>query len=150
MGTTQKQLKHLKKEDVQRAEILGKGASGYVYRALHSESGKELALKSINFLDQGKRNQLVNDLAALANHECPFIVEYVGIIYIKGQKSVEVALELMDLGTLNSIVETAFEQKIQKEGGLQKITLPLISEAIVAKIAQQVLQGLAYLSVLSK
>lgn len=88
-----------------------------MFRAINTETGKELAIKCINFHDQAKRNQLVNDLAALATHECPFIVEYEGLIYEKGQKNVEVALELMDLGTLDSIVKTAYEMKREKEGG---------------------------------
>jgi hypothetical protein len=54
--------------------ILGNGASGYVYLATHRMTGQKMALKSINVFDTGKRHQLINDLRSLKEHNCPFLV----------------------------------------------------------------------------
>ena len=53
---------NLTEEDLEYGEILGNGASGYVYAAIHRPTGRKVALKSINVFDKGKRHQLVNDL----------------------------------------------------------------------------------------
>ena len=45
--------------------VLGNGASGYVYLVTHKSTGTQLAIKSINVFDTGKRRQLINDLRSL-------------------------------------------------------------------------------------
>lgn len=53
------------KEDLDILEVIGNGASGYVYKAFHRPTNKMLALKSINAFDKPKRHQLINDLRSL-------------------------------------------------------------------------------------
>jgi hypothetical protein len=62
-------------------------------------------LKSINVHDKGKRHQMINDLRALSDNECPFLVQFLGAMFDEG--SVKVALELMDMGSLKDIIKLA-------------------------------------------
>jgi hypothetical protein len=43
-------------KDLELGEIIGNGASGYVYAAIHKPTGRKVALKSINVWDKGKRH----------------------------------------------------------------------------------------------
>ena len=47
---------NLAKEDLEMKEVIGNGASGYVYKAIHIPTGRVLAIKSINAFDKGKRH----------------------------------------------------------------------------------------------
>ena len=89
-----------------------------------------MALKSINVFDQGKRHQLINDLRSLKEHNCPFLVQFLGALFDDGV--VKVALEYMDMGSLKSLVQAA----AAKDGANIDQEKPLIPEPIVAKIFQ--------------
>lgn len=47
---------NLSSEDLELSSVLGSGASGYVYKAIHKPTGRLLALKSINAFDKDKRH----------------------------------------------------------------------------------------------
>jgi len=47
---------NLTEEDLEYGDVLGNGASGYVYLATYKPTGLQMALKSINVFDQGKRH----------------------------------------------------------------------------------------------
>ncbi len=87
----------------------------------------------------------MNDLSALFKHKtsveetmaCPFLIKLLGAYYDEG--SVKVILELMDCGSLVDLVKRV--KKVSTEE-------PLIDEAILARIAQQILNGLMYLHVI--
>ena len=64
-----------------------------------------------------------------------------GAMYEEG--AVKVALEYMDMGSLKHLLKMAQ----MKDGHLMKEGKPLIPEAVMAKIMQQILCGLAYLNV---
>jgi serine/threonine protein kinase len=126
-------------DDFEIVGTVGVGASGHVYKALHNPSGDFMALKSINVFDQAKRRQLVNDLKSLYKNQCPFLVEFFGAYYEEG--NVKIALELMDLGSLGGIVKLTNKQVK---------TIPKISESVIASIAQQILNGLAFIHICDK
>lgn len=119
---------NLNKDDLVMGRVLGSGASGYVQAATLKSKGIEVAIKSINIFDKGKRRQLVNDLRSLSNHTCPFLVKFYGATFDEG--AVKVALELMDMGSLKSITELAKEDPMWNK----KAGKPLIPEPVVAKI----------------
>lgn len=97
-----------------------------MYKAIHKPTGKELALKTINAFDKGKRHQLINDLRSLHKNACPFLVEFCGALFEEG--SVKVALEYMDMGSLKNII------KLAKKNNQWYPGLPLIPEAVVSKM----------------
>jgi mitogen-activated protein kinase kinase 3 len=84
----------------------------------------------------------VNDLRSLFVNECPFLVKFYGAMFDEG--TVKVALELMDMGSLKDIIKLAKVDPAWKQGQ------PLLPEAVVSKITQQVLAGLAYLNICLK
>ena len=117
---------NMMKQDLEYGEVLGNGASGYVYAAVHKPTGKKVALKSINALDKHKRHQLVNDLRSLSNNECPFLVNFYGAMFDEGQ--VKVVLELMDMGSLKDIA------KLARRNPDWKLGKPLLPEAVMSKM----------------
>ena len=117
---------NLAKEDLEMKEVIGNGASGYVYKAIHKPTGKVLALKSINAYDKGKRHQLINDLRSLSKNSCPFLVEFCGALYEEG--AVKVALEYMDMGSLKHLI------KLAKKNPEWKVGSPLVPEAVMSKL----------------
>lgn len=119
---------NLIEEDLELGEILGNGASGYVYAAVHKPSGRQVALKRINVFDKGKRHQLINDLRSLSKHECPFLIKFFGAMFDEG--SVKVALELMDIGSLKDVVKLAKKEPSWVEDS-QK---PCVPEATASKM----------------
>lgn len=121
-------------EDFENVSKLGTGASGHVYKVIHLKTGEFMATKSINVFDQGKRRQLVNDLKSLYKNECGFLVKFYGAYYEEG--FVKIVLELMDLGSLGGIIKRV--NKLTKG-------IPKVPEAVIASVAQQTLNGLAFL-----
>ena len=135
---------NLTEEDLEYGEILGNGASGYVYAAIHRPTGRKVALKSINVFDKGKRHQLVNDLRSLSQHTCPFLIQFYGAMFDEG--AVKVALELMDIGSLKDVVKLAKNDPTWVENS----KMPLLPEEVASKIVQMVLAGLSYLAICKK
>jgi len=68
---------------------------------------------------------------------CPFLVKLYGAFYDEG--SVKVILELMDCGSLCDLIKKAKKFKTEE---------PIIEEPILARLAQQILNGLMYLHVI--
>lgn len=116
-------------QDLEMGRFRGRGSAAIVQEATHKPTGLLLALKSINVYDKDKRKQLMNDIRALERSDCPFLVKFYGAYYDEGQ--VKVALELMDAGSLSDLV--------------RKLPDPTIPEPILAKMTQQMLNGLMYL-----
>jgi len=116
-------------QDIEIRKFIGKGSAATVQEAIHRPTGTLLALKSINVYDKEKRKQLMNDIKALEQSECPFLVRFYGTYFDEGH--VKVALELMDGGSLRDLVK--------------HLKSPVIPEAILSKVTQQVLNGLMYL-----
>lgn len=121
---------NLVEEDLELGEILGNGASGYVYAAVHKPTGRKVALKRINVFDKGKRHQLINDLRSLSKHDCPFLIQFFGAMFDEG--SVKVALELMNIGSLKDVVTLAKKDPQWNETS-QK---PCVPEPVAAKMMQ--------------
>lgn len=133
---------NLIQSDLEYGRVLGNGASGYVYEALHRPTGRTVALKQINVFDKHKRHQMINDLRTLSLNECPFLVKFFGAMFDEG--TVIVALELMDMGSLKDVIKLA---KLNPDWKKDK---PLLPETVISKITQQVLAGLAYLNICLK
>lgn len=147
-GDNLTQIQSITKEDLEFFGLLGKGAAGQVVEGLYKPNNQRVAIKSINIYDRDKRHQLMNDIKSLINNKtksdqeqleyCPFLVKLYGAYYDEG--NVKVVLELMDAGSLNDILK-----RIKKERPEQ----PYIEEPVLAKITQQILNGLMYLNIVS-
>jgi len=65
-------------------EVLGRGASSYVQRAMHAPTGTPLALKVINIFDKAKRDQLIKEIQALYDSDCEALITFLGAFYREG------------------------------------------------------------------
>lgn len=114
-------------DDLHDLGDLGRGAGGIVKKMLHVPSLELIALKSIDVFEKGTRHQLLMELNALANSDCPNVVCFYGGWFEKG--STKLALEYMNRGSLQNVID--------KYGCL--------SEDVIASIATQCLTGLGHL-----
>jgi serine/threonine protein kinase len=112
---------------LQLLDVVGRGASSYVQRAVHRPSGRTLALKVISVYDKSKREQLIKELNALFTTQCEALVGFGGAFHHEG--AISVALEWMDGGSLASVLRA-------------RGPLP---ERALAGVGFQILHGLAYL-----
>ena len=118
--------------DVDLDDILGRGACGVVNRAIHRPTGILLAIKCVKVEDKDKRAQLMTDIQALIRvQNCRNLVHLYAAYLHKQSGRVHVALELMDLGSLQDWL-----RYIPKTG---------VEERIIGNICLQIAQGLAYL-----
>ena len=118
--------------DVDLDNILGRGACGVVNRAVHKQTGTELAIKCVKIEDKDRRAQLMTDIQALIRvQNCRNLVHLYAAYLHKQSGRVHVALELMDLGSLQDWLKSI------PKGGLP--------EGIVGSIALQIALGLKYL-----
>jgi hypothetical protein len=109
----------------------GKGAGGFVQKAVHAPTGKMLAVKIVQMNVQSEvRKNILAELRALHGTEsCPFIVKYRGAFF--GDGSVSIVLEYMDGGSLSDVTRA----------------LGYIPENTLRVAAKQILLGLRYLHV---
>jgi len=126
-------------QDIEFFDIIGKGAAGVVQRAVHKQTGMQLAIKTINVYERDRRHQLLNDLRVFITSKCPFLVKFYGAYFEEG--IVKVALELMDLGSVATVVKTLKEIPIDPK----KKRMGLINEPVLTILSQQILNGLLYL-----
>ena len=138
-------------------ELLGKGASGTVYKFLHVPTFKLVAVKMIPVFAKLKRQQMIDEVKALYKHlvpidadaasagrgarrmvgdgtetthaPSPFIVSFFDAYHDLKTGHVHLVVELMDGGSLQDIVDT---------GGCP-------DEDVLANISVRVLKGLEFL-----
>lgn len=134
MSTGERFTCMIEPNDLEYGDFIGSGASGSVHLAKYKPKNTLIAIKSINIYDQDKRKQFKNDLNVLSENKCFFLVHFYGAFFEEG--NVKILLEYMNLGSLDRIVEI-----IKKK----KIPAPCVPENILAKMTQQILNGLLYL-----
>jgi len=131
-GTEVARVVGLRLQDLEMGEILGKGASSLVRRAVHKPSQTELAVKIISVFDKAKRDQLLRELRTLYSSAFPWLVSFHDCLYDEG--SMYIVLEYMDGGSLADVLHAA---QLTGSGPL--------SEMVLGKLAGRVLAGLNYL-----
>jgi len=109
-------------------QFLGGGASGSVYSAIDSRTGKVVAIKQMVMAKQIKREILVNEIRIMSESRHPSIVQYLDSYIVGG--SLWVVMELVTGGSLTEIVEN-----IRHE----------LQESQMAAICKATLEGLHYL-----
>lgn len=122
----------IKLADLEMVEVLGKGASSVVRKAIHRPTGTPLAVKILNVFDKARRDQLVRELRTLYSSTFPWLVTFYGCLYDEG--AMHILLEHMDGGSLADLLTTA-----------QRTGSGPLSEIVLAKICMRVLAGLQYL-----
>jgi len=141
--------------DLVKLSVLGKGASGSVYKALHIPTLRLCAVKEIAVFEAEKRRQMIVELQALYKNivpidgglsrenesdrgsdtkqakpaPCPFVVSFFDAYMNTTAGSVSIVMEHMDGGSLQDIVDT---------GGCP-------NESVLKNISFRVLKGLAFI-----
>lgn len=110
-------------------EVLGRGASSYVQRAVHNPTGTQLALKVLSVYDKSMRAQLTKEIQTLYDADCDCVLTFYGAFYKEG--CIYIALEYMDVGTLAKVISTVGR----------------VPEPVLAGVAYQMLWALAYMRV---
>eukprot|EP01133_Synstelium_polycarpum_P008168 gene8168-9602_t len=114
--------------DLKITKILGRGQGGTVSLAYHAQSNSLFALKVIILdVQETVRKQILLELKTLHRTHCPYVVSFYDAFYSEG--SVHIVLEYMDGGSLADLLKV----------------VKIIPEPLIAKLAQQILQGLMYL-----
>ncbi|KZV90279.1 hypothetical protein EXIGLDRAFT_837889 [Exidia glandulosa HHB12029] len=113
----------------QLGDVLGKGASGQVYRALNWTTGETVAVKQIQLsnIPKAELAEIMSEIDLLRNLNHPNIVKYKG--FVKTREYLNIILEYCENGSL---------QHICKRFGK-------FPESLVAVYISQVLVGLVYL-----
>lgn len=114
-------------DELEIGAMIGRGSTSVVLHGIHGPSSTPLALKVINLFDKSKREQLIREIDALYDANCPNLITFYGAFYREG--SITIALEYMDGGSLANVLSQ----------------IGPIPENVLASIAYQVLWGLAYL-----
>ena len=115
--------------------VVGKGAGGRVYKAIHVPTLRVVAVKQIKFHDGGQRRQMRRELdTLLCGLEHPNIVQYYDSYATPGQGTVSMVLEYMDAGSLQDLVDKNLR----------------MGEMSLCGVASHCLKGLAYLQSIKK
>jgi len=122
---------HLKDLDI--LEVLGRGASAVVKRAVHKQEGTVYVVKCFNMMVEANRHMLIEEVKLMMAMNCDSIVRFKGAFL--DDCKVDVILEHMDRGSLEDLV--AYTRKNQ-------VAIP---EKVLAGMTFQMLWGLAYLNV---
>ncbi|WVO23738.1 uncharacterized protein IAS62_005094 [Cryptococcus decagattii] len=113
----------------QLGDLLGRGASGNVYRALNFHTGETVAIKSISLLSLPPSSlpDIMSEIDLLKNLNHTNIVKYKG--FARDKENLWIILEYCENGSLQTILK-----KFGK-----------FPESLVAVYIRQVLEGLIYL-----
>lgn len=113
----------------QLGDLLGRGASGSVFRALNFLTGETVAIKSISLLSLAPSSlpDIMSEIDLLKNLNHANIVKYKG--FVQDKESLHIILEYCENGSLQTILK-----KFGK-----------FPESLVAVYITQVLEGLIYL-----
>lgn len=116
-------------DNYQFGDLLGRGASGNVYRAINFVTGETVAIKtiSVSSLPASSLPDIMSEIDLLKNLNHPNIVQYKG--FERDKENLNIILEYCENGSLASILKRFGK----------------FPESLVAVYMRQVLEGLVYL-----
>ena len=91
--------------ELQLLQVVGRGASGFVRRAVHLPTGRKVAIKEICISDPARRQQILQEiqtLRATTQSASSFLMQYEGVRFTEG--SIQICMALMDAGSLGDLV----------------------------------------------
>ncbi|KAF9049952.1 kinase-like domain-containing protein [Panaeolus papilionaceus] len=111
---------------------LGEGAGGAVHKVRHKPTGVLMARKTITTLS-APRKQLIRELSIAANAQHPNIIKWYGTYMTPSSSEIKILMEFGEGGSLESVGKRIKEREA------------IVGEKIAGRLAEGVLQGLAYL-----
>jgi len=113
-------------------ELIGQGASGSVFKAVDSRTGKVVAIKQMVIAKQVKKEIIINEITIMRQSNHHAIVNYVDSYIVNG--TLWVVMEFIDGGSLSELL----------------VVNQTMSEGHIATVCKYVLEGLNYLHNLPK
>jgi len=107
--------------------IIGQGASGAVYSAIDTRSGRQVAIKQMEVARQVKKDIIVNEIMIMKESNHDAIVNFIDAFLIEG--ILWVVMELIDGGSLSEMLTLGIR----------------LTEPQIAAITKSTLQALEYL-----
>ncbi|KAK2464270.1 hypothetical protein APHAL10511_003727 [Amanita phalloides] len=123
---------HCTDDDFEQLDMLGEGAGGFVHRVKEKRSGTIMARKTIT-TREAPMKQLIRELQIVSSNKHPNIIHFYGAYMSPSTSEIKVLTDFCEGGSLEAV-----GKKIKELGAV-------VGEIIVARIAEGVLQGLAYL-----
>ncbi|KAF8904487.1 kinase-like protein [Gymnopilus junonius] len=111
---------------------LGEGAGGAVHKVRHKPSGMIMARKTITTLE-APRKQLERELSIAATAKHVNIIQWYGAYMTPSSSEIKILLEYGEGGSLEAV-----GKRIKERGAI-------VGEKIAGRLAEGILQGLAYL-----
>ena len=93
-------------KDLHVFDVIGSGAGGVVKKAVHVTTHRFVALKVMTVFDKDKRRQLVGEMRTLCDSPRQRgLVSFLGAYYSPETNQINIALEYVDGGSLESLVK---------------------------------------------
>ncbi|KAG6866728.1 hypothetical protein C0991_011387 [Blastosporella zonata] len=116
-------------EEIKR---LGEGAGGAVHKVKDKRTGKIMARKTIT-IREAPLKQLLREVSIISNTKHVNIIQFYGAYMSPSSSEVKILMDLCEGGSLESV-----GKRIKDRGAI-------VGEMIAGRVAEGVLQGLAYL-----
>lgn len=118
--------------DFEQLDMAGEGAGGVVHKVKEKRTGKIMARKSIT-IREAPMKQLLRELHIVSSNKHLNIIDFYGAYMSPSTSEIKILTEFCEGGSLEAV-----SKQIKERGAV-------VGEMIVARIAEGVLQGLAYL-----
>ncbi|KAM6307118.1 serine/threonine-protein kinase PAK 1-like [Aegotheles albertisi] len=114
-------------EKYRRFVKIGAGAFGTIYTAMDVATGREVAIKQINYQQQPRKERIINEILVMREIKNPNIVGYLDS-YLVGEEQIWLVMEYCDGGSLRDVLIYFF-----------------MEEGQIAAVCRECLQGLEFL-----
>jgi mitogen-activated protein kinase kinase 1 len=131
----QGEISSLRLDQLSDWACIGRGATSRVYRAVHSPTGKAIAVKVLQAeleASRESRRMILNEIKIVFNAQSNHLISFYDAFFHDG--SIYLALEYMDCGSLEGLLHAAKSTPAQ-----------LVPEGVSASVLFQILRGLTYL-----
>lgn len=121
-----------KSSEIRKMQLLGRGASGTVYKGMHSGTNTLLAMKEVNAMKKVSRDQMLNEVRTLCDlPDLEGLVKFYGAFYTQEEGRISILLEYMNAGSLEDLVRLLPANRIPED--------------VLSAITGAILVGLRYL-----
>ena len=121
-------------KDLHVFDVIGSGAGGVVKKAVHVTTHRFVALKVMTVFDKDKRRQLVGEMRTLCDSPRQRgLVSFLGAYYSPETNQINIALEYVDGGSLESLVKrgdrSPSPSRVESPGASPRVSSTSTSDA---------------------
>ncbi|KAF8639562.1 hypothetical protein AX17_001464 [Amanita inopinata Kibby_2008] len=119
-------------DDFEQLGLVGEGAGGVVHKVAEKRSQKIMARKTIT-TREAPMKQLLRELSIMSSNKHVNIIHFYGVYMSPSTSEIKILMEYCEGGSLEAVCK-----QIKERGAV-------VGEMIAARLAEGILQGLAYL-----